>query len=344
MMKVVIAGGSGFLGRPLAAALAMRGADVAVLTRGTSVPQGRPVTWNPASPALGAWAKELDGADAVVNLAGEVIAERWTDARKAALIASRLDSTRRLADAILAAEHPPAVFASASAVGYYGARGDEVVTESDRRGSDFLADLCARWEAEAARASANTRVVHLRTGLALERGGGALAPMLLPFTLGVGGPVGSGRQYWPWIHRQDWIELVIWTLTTATVSGAVNVTAPRPVTSAEFARALGRAIHRPAILPTPAFALRLLFGEMADVALLAGQRAVPDKAERLGFAFRYQTIDDSVRRDLRTVEPQRHRGTEDSRAALDADRPAEQACARPGEARFNKAGSYSWPC
>ena len=293
-MKVVIAGGSGFLGQPLAAALTGRGHDVVVLTRGPTVPEGRAVTWNPGSPDLGPWAGEIDGADAVVNLAGAEIARRWTAARKRALVTSRLDSTNRLTDAILAASAPPPAFVSGSAVGYYGPRGSEVITEQAPAGSDFLSHLCEQWEAAAARASARTRVVHLRTGLALERGGGALARMLLPFTLGLGGPVGSGRQYWPWIHRRDWVELVIWALTTPTVSGALNATAPRPATSRDFARALGRALHRPALIPTPAFALKLLFGEMASPLLLSGQRAVPDMAERLGFAFRSQSIDDAL--------------------------------------------------
>lgn len=293
-MKVVLAGGTGYLGRPLAAALAAQGHDVAVLTRGASVPQGRAVTWNPAAREPGAWALEIDGADAVVNLTGELIAgRRWSRARKEALISSRVEPTRRVVEAIHGAARPPAVLVNASAVGYYGAHGSEVITEREPPGRDFLAALCAKWEQEAERADDRTRVVRVRTGLVLERGGGALGRMLLPFKLGVGGPVGSGRQYWTWIHRYDWIALVIWALTRSDVSGPLNATAPRPVTSAEFARALGRALHRPAIVPTPAFALTLLFGEMAEVVLLSGQRVVPDKAERLGFTFRYQTIDEA---------------------------------------------------
>jgi uncharacterized protein (TIGR01777 family) len=182
-----------------------------------------------------------------------------------------------------------------SAVGYYGPCGDEVVTEAVPAGNDFLAHVCAVWETEAqAAASARTRVVRLRTGLVLEKDGGALPQMLPPFWFGAGGPVGSGRQYWPWIHRADWVALVLWIINTPAVSGAVNATAPNPVTNAEFARSLGRALHRPAFMPAPAFALRLLLGEMADGLLLAGQRAVPRSAEQGGFTFRYRQVDDAL--------------------------------------------------
>ncbi len=299
-MKIVIAGGTGFLGRPLAAALLTQGHDVVVLTRGRTAPQGRAVSWNPAE-APGDWAAEIDGADAVVNLTGESIAGgRWTESRKYQLTASRIQPTRRLADAILAAPHPPRVFVSQSGVNYYGSRGDAIVTESDGAGSDFLATLCVQWEAEAQRAEAVTRTVRPRTSLVLERGGGALTPMLLPFKLGVGGPVGSGRQYWPWIHRRDWVELVSWAIATPQVHGPINATAPTPVTNAEFVRKLGRALHRPAIVPAPAFALRLLFGEMADVALLSSQRAVPEAAAALGFTFRYPDLDAALGAIFRT--------------------------------------------
>ena len=185
-------------------------------------------------------------------------------------------STRRaaLVEAMQNAARPPSVFISGSAVGYYGPLGDEVVTEEQPPGSDFLAGVCVRWEAEAARAaSSRTRVVCVRTGIVLERDGGALPQMLPPFWFGAGGPVGSGRQYWPWIHRADWINLVCWVLRSPAATGPINATAPAPVTNAEFARALGRALHRPAFMPAPAFALRLMLGEMADALLLSGQRA-----------------------------------------------------------------------
>jgi uncharacterized protein (TIGR01777 family) len=189
------------------------------------------------------------------------------------------------------AARPPSVFVSGSAVGYYGPRGDEVVAETTRPGDDFLARVCAAWEAEASRAAEVTRVVCVRTGLVLERDGGALPRMLPPFWFGAGGPVGSGTQYWPWIHRDDWIGLVRWAIANPAVSGAINATAPTPETNKAFASALGRALHRPALLPAPAFALRLLLGEMADALLLSGQRAIPEKAQRMGFGFKYAQLD-----------------------------------------------------
>ena len=295
-MTIVIAGGTGFLGRALAARLAGAGHDVLVLTRGAAStptpPRVRAVAWAPDGQA-GPWSAAIDAADAVVNLAGESIAEhRWSAAHKRRVLESRLDATRSLTAAIRAAARPPAVFVSGSAVGYYGPRGDEIVTEDTPPGSDFLARVAVQWEAEAAGAAGTrTRVVCIRTGLVLGAEGGALPRMLLPFRLGAGGPLGSGRQYWPWIHRDDWTALVEWAIGAAGATGAVNATAPNPVTNREFARALGRALHRPAFVPAPAFALRLALGEMADALLLSGQRAVPARAERLGFSFRYPTVD-----------------------------------------------------
>jgi uncharacterized protein (TIGR01777 family) len=183
------------------------------------------------------------------------------------------------------------VLVNGSAVGFYGPLGSELVTEETGAGHDFLATVCRRWEAQAvAAAAAGTRVVCLRTGLVLERDGGALARMLLPFRAGAGGRLGSGEQYWAWIHRHDWIDLVRFALTNDRVTGPLNATAPTPVTNREFTAALGRALHRPTVLPVPAVALRAIFGEMADV-VLTGQRAVPARAEQLGFRFKYRTID-----------------------------------------------------
>lgn len=299
-MRLVIAGGSGFLGRPLASALAADGHDVVILTRGHSVPPGgarwRSVAWTPEGGA-GPWAREIEGAGAIVSLAGESIAgKRWTDAQKRRILDSRVHATRSLVAAVRGAAAPPHVLVSGSAVGYYGPLGDEVAAEDTPPGSDFLARVCVQWEAEAMRvASDRTRVVCIRTGLVLEKDGGALPQMLPPFRFGMGGPVGSGRQYWPWIHREDWIALVRWAIETPNVSGPLNVTAPAPVTGADFARALGRAMHRPAFMPAPAFALRLLLGEMADALLLSGQRAVPAAAEQLGFRFHYVRLDEALR-------------------------------------------------
>ena len=298
-MKIIIAGGTGFLGRSLARALAEDRHDVIVLTRapGTSpILRVRLVPWTPNGQA-GRWPAEIDGAYAVINLAGESIAaQRWSEARKKLILDSRARATHRLVDAIAAAARPPSVFISGSAVGYYGPLGSEIATEETPAGSDFLARVCVKWEGEAARASSpQTRVVCVRTGLVLEKDGGALPKMLPPFRFGLGGRVGSGRQYWPWIHRRDWVDLVRWTIATPTAAGPINATAPNPVTNAEFAHSLGEAIHRPALVPAPAFALRLMLGEMADALLLSGQRAVPAKAQRLWFTFRYTHLDDALR-------------------------------------------------
>lgn len=297
-MRIVIAGGTGFLGAPLASLLARDGHDIVVLTRGSQGSRGSresSVTWTPNG-ETGSWASVVDGAGAVVNLAGESIAgKRWSSAHKQRILDSRVRATRSLATAIRDVATPPPVFISGSAVGYYGPLGDQTVTEDAPAGSDFLARVCVEWEREAVRAGDRTRVICVRTGLVLEKDGGALPQMLPPFKFGAGGPVGSGRQYWPWIHREDWLGLVRWAITTPSMKGPVNLTAPNPVTNTEFARALGRALHRPAFMPAPAFALRLLLGEMADALLLSGQRAVPAKAAQSGFTFKYPRVDDALR-------------------------------------------------
>jgi uncharacterized protein (TIGR01777 family) len=294
-MKVVIAGGTGFLGSALADVLGAAGYDVVVLSRRRSTahsrgPSPRTVTWTPDGSG-GAWASEIDGAAAIVNLAGESIAARWTRTRKGHILSSRILATRSLVEAIRQAARPPAVFLSGSAVGYYGPLGDAVVTEDAAPGRDFLAVVASRWEEEAERAATEkTRVVRLRTGIVLARDGGALPKMLPPFWLGVGGRVGSGRQYWPWIHRTDWLGLARFAIETPAAVGPLNAVAPHPVPNAEFAKALGRAMHRPAFLPTPGLALKLLLGEMAEGLLLSGQRAVPAKAERFGYTFAYPRL------------------------------------------------------
>jgi len=299
-MRVVVAGGTGFLGAPLVSLLSHDGHEVVVLTRGSpgsrrSVPSN--VSFTPWAPngETGAWAAAVNGAEAVVNLAGESIAAtRWSQEQKTRILDSRVQATRSLVKAIRDAASPPQTFVSGSAVGYYGPLGDQVVTEDGRPGSDFLATVCAEWEREAAPVGNRTRLVCVRTGLVLEKDGGALPQMLPPFKFFVGGPVGTGHQYWPWIHRDDWLALVRWSIATPSVTGALNATAPNPVTNAEFARALGRALHRPAFMPAPAFALRLMLGEMADGLLLSGQRAVPAKATGTGFTFKYSHVDDAL--------------------------------------------------
>jgi uncharacterized protein len=305
-MKVVVAGGSGFLGSPLCWAWAEEGHDVRVLTRSLAAGQaqhesgtGKPgitrVGWEPDGRA-GPIARELEDAAAVINLAGESIAAgRWTAARKQALRDSRILSTRSIVEALAATHNPPATFINASGAGYYGDRGSETLSEDAASGGDFLARLCVDWEAEAARAARlGLRIVCLRSGLALEKSGGVLGKMITPFRFFAGGPMGSGRQFMPWIHRHDWVEMVRWIVDTPGVSGPVNATAPHPVTNREFSRALGRALHRPALLPAPRFALRLALGEMAD-GILASQRAIPARALAYGYHFRYPEIDIAFR-------------------------------------------------
>jgi uncharacterized protein len=305
-MRIVIAGGTGFLGSPLAEAYAEEGHDVRVLTRslapgearhdsGTGVPGITRVGWNPDG-QTGPWAGVVEGADAVINLAGESIGEkRWSEPRKAAMRNSRMLATRSLASAIRAAAKPPAVFISGSAVGYYGDAGDDAKTEASNAGRDFLAHLCEDWEQEARKAERpGMRLVIIRTGLVIERSGGALKKMITPFRLFAGGPMGSGRQYMSWIHRHDWIEMVRWIVATPDASGAINLTAPHPVRNREFARALGRALKRPAFIPIPGLALKAILGEFAT-SLLAGQRVIPARAQALGYHFRYPEIDIAMR-------------------------------------------------
>ena len=297
-MTVTIAGGSGFLGRALIAQLRSDGHRVRVLTRQPRPGQTDDTAWNPDGTA-GPWAAAVEGADAVVNLAGESIGDRrWSERRKRQLHSSRVLSTQSLVAAIAQAARPPAALVSGSAVGYYGAHGDEIVSEATPPGSDFLATLCVDWEREAEQAAAVARVAMIRTGLVLDGKGGVLGQMLTPFRLGVGGPLGDGRQFMPWIHLADWVGLVVWLIGHASARGAFNGTAPAPVTNAEFSRALGNALHRPAMIPMPAFALRLLLGEFAD-AILTGQRAVPARAEEMGYTFRFRTLGTALQNLLR---------------------------------------------
>jgi uncharacterized protein (TIGR01777 family) len=305
-MKVVIAGGTGFLGNALAWTWAEESHDVRVLTRslapgeaqhesGTGKPGITRIGWT-ADGHAGSLARELEDAAVVVNLAGESIGRgRWSPARKQALRDSRILATRSLVSALEQTANPPGTFISGSGVGYYGDRGNEPLTESSPPGDDFLAHLCMEWEAEAQRAAApSRRIVVLRTGLVLEKSGGVLPPMMRPFRFFAGGPIGSGRHYMPWVHRLDWIEMVRWIVDTPGVTGPLNVTAPHPVTNAEFARALGRAMHRPALIPAPKFAVKLIVGEMADAAF-ASQRALPGKPLAYGYHFRYPEIDIAFR-------------------------------------------------
>ena len=283
-MKVVIGGASGLIGSALAAALRARGDQVVALVR---KPRGAgEMKWDGTTVPPEA----LDGADAAVNLSGANIgARRWSDAYKREILDSRVGPTRAFVEAMRATRARPRVFVNASAVGVYGGRGDEEVTEETPAGDDFLAGVCQASEAEARRADElGARTVLLRTGVVLAREGGALKQMLPPFKAFVGGPIGSGRQWFPWIHLADEVGLILWAI-GGTVRGPLNAVAPGPVRMKEFAQALGRALHRPALLSVPPLVLRVGLGEMAEV-LLEGQRAVPRKALDGGYRFRFPEL------------------------------------------------------
>ncbi len=298
-MRIVIAGGSGFIGEPLVRRLVARGDDVAVLSRNPAkVRAGRGVAWD--GKTQGAWSEEVASADAIVNLAGENVGEgRWTDERKRRLVASRIDATSAIVQALRNAPPRERVLVNASAVGYYGVRGDEELDENGTRGGGFLAELVEKWEAAAREAEPLARLVILRFGVALAAEGGALKKMLLPFRLGAGGPLGSGEQWMSWIDRDDAVRFVEWAIDNRSARGTYVASAPEPVRNRDFTRALGRAVHRPAFLPAPAFALRAAFGQMANEMLLGGQRAVPRRAEREGFRFEVPTLDASFARHVR---------------------------------------------
>lgn len=292
-MRIVVTGGTGLLGGALVERLRADDHRVTVLTRGRS--GAGAVHWDPKTPDP-EWTSTLDGADAVVHLAGASIAGgRWTEARKALIRNSRIGSTRALVAAIHAARQPPTVLVGGSAMGIYGPRGDERLTEESPPGSGFLASVCVEWEHEALAAAPASRVILVRTGLALDKSEGALPQIARPFYFFAGGPTGSGSQYMSWIHRDDWVEMVRWSLLNPAVSGPVNATAPNPVTNREFAKTLGRVLSRPSLLSTPALPLRLALGEMAEELLLTGQRVQPAKAQSLGFAFRYPLLEPALR-------------------------------------------------
>jgi uncharacterized protein len=282
-MRVAVTGAGGLIGTRLVAALESRGDEVTAIS----------LRHGPPPPA------DLAGREAVVHLAGENVAQRWTKAARERIRGSRELGTRALVAAIEAADPRPAVLVSASAVGYYGAHGDEVVDEETPAGDGFLADVCAAWEREAQAAEhLGVRVARIRTGVVLDRNGGALAKMLPPFRLGAGGPVAGGRQYLPWIHVDDVVGIYLAAMDGADWSGAFNASAPAPVTNAQFSKALGRALHRPAVAPVPALAIRALYGDMAEI-VTDGQRAVPRRALELGFEFAHPDLDEALEDALR---------------------------------------------
>jgi uncharacterized protein (TIGR01777 family) len=296
-MKLVIAGASGFIGSMLVERLWQRGDALVLLSRKPRSPAAAPNTkwlvWGLGE--SGGWEESIDGADGIVNLAGEGIAEkRWTERQKEIIRSSRIDSTCALVRAIAKAKAKPKFLINASAVGYYGARGDETLTEESAPGKDYLARVCIAWEEEARKAQNHgVRVALVRTGIVLAKGKGALAKMVPPFKFFVGGPLGSGKQWMPWIHIEDEIGLILFLIENANAQGSFNATAPNPVTMEEFCGVLGKVLNRPSWASVPASALTLLLGEMADM-LLAGQRALPKGAEKLGYNFKHPTITEAL--------------------------------------------------
>jgi len=293
-MKISVSGSTGLIGSALVSFLASQGHEVIPLTRAKPAPGKAGIQWDPAAGTIDVTG--LEGLDGVVHLAGESIAQRWTPAAKARIRESRIRGTRLLAESLARLAQPPKVLVSASAIGYYGDRGDEVLREESGPGSDFLAGVARDWEAATEPADqVGIRVVPLRIGIVLSPAGGALARMLLPFRMGVGGVIGSGRQYWSWIAIEDLLGAILHALTTKTLRGPVNTVAPNPVTNREFTKILGRVLGRPTVFPLPAFAAHLALGEMADALLLASARVDPGKLLASGYQFRYPDLEEALR-------------------------------------------------
>jgi uncharacterized protein len=297
-MKILVTGSTGLVGSMLVPSLKAQGHQVVRLVRSTPQDGATEIYWNPEQGTLDA--KELEGLDGVVHLAGENLAEgRWTEEKKRRIRESRTKGTQLLSETLVRLTEKPGVLVSASAVGFYGSRGDELLTEQSAAGDDFLADVCREWElATHAAANSGVRVVHLRFGVILSGEGGALKKMLLPFRMGVGGKLGNGKQYLSWIAIDDAVGAIEHALTHDTVRGAVNAVAPEPATNYEFTKTLGSVLSRPTIFPVPAFAARLAFGEMADATLLASQRVEPVRLKETGYSFKYPQLEGALRHVL----------------------------------------------
>ena len=300
-MRVTVTGATGLLGTRLVGELTGRGDEVTVLSRDPERARQalggvQAVAWDPsAGPAP---VEALEGRDVVVHLAGEPVAQRWSDDAKRRIHDSREQGTRHLVDGIRAAQQRPAALVSSSAVGFYGPHGDEQLPEDTPAGDDFLADVCVVWESEAAKAEElGLRVVLVRTGVVLDKDGGALGKMLPFFKCGIAGPVAGGKQMLPWVHADDVLGIYLRAIDDAAWSGPVNATAPQPVSNRDFSKALGRALRRPAFAPIPALAIRILYGEMAEI-VTKGQNAVPRRTLELGYEHRHTRLDEALRAAL----------------------------------------------
>jgi len=292
-MRILVSGASGLIGRHLTTALEAKGHQVFRLVRRQPA-NAKEVSLTPNAPS------QVSGFDAVVHLAGETVMGRWTPKKKVRIRESRVVGTRDLATALANAEKPPHTLIVASAVGYYGPRGDEIITEDTPPGSDFLAQGTSLWEAAAEPArQAGIRVINFRIGMVLSPDGGALKEMLFPFKMGVGGRVGSGKQWMSWVALDDVIGAIFFALENQSLKGPVNLVAPNPVTNAEFTKALGEAVHRPTVFPVPAFVIKLAFGEMGEVLLLSGQRVVPAKLLASGYKFQQTDVASALQSMLR---------------------------------------------
>ena len=298
-MKIAITGASGFVGSALIPSLTGKGYQIVRLVRSQPKSGGTEIRWDPAAGTIDAPA--LEGFDAVIHLAGDPIAEgRWTEEKKGRIRESRVKGTRLLAETIAKLSQPPKVFLCASAVGWYGNRGDEILTEESSSGSGFLAEVGREWEEAAAPAAQKgVRIVKMRFGIILHPAGGALKKMLPPFRMGVGGPFGNGKQFMSWITLDDVVGAIAHALANDSLRGPVNTVAPNPVTNWEFSKTLGKVLHRPVLLSVPAFAARILFGEMADEALLASAQVQPAKLLAGGYRFLYPELEPALRHLLK---------------------------------------------